>query len=81
MNNNKASDIKNYTRGGQITLHNIRMFIQIINKVVLISAILFLLVTGLMAWMTISEYERYVSQEYAWSTFIPFFFNVQLPWG
>lgn len=69
----QASDIKNYTRGGQITLHNIRMFIQITNKVALVSAILFFLVTCSLAWFSVSDYERYVSQEYAWSTFIPYF--------
>lgn len=63
--------IKHYTRGGQITLHNIRMFTQITNKVTLATAILFFLVAGSIAWMTISEYERYVYGKYLWSTVIP----------
>jgi len=69
----QASDIKNYTRGGQITLHNIRMFIQITNKVILAVALIFILVTGFFTWVTVTQYERYVFVEYTWSTFIPFF--------
>src|SRR5579885_208612 len=63
--------IKHYTRGGQITLHNIRMFTQITNKVTLVTAIIFILVSGSIAWFTISEYERYVCGKYLWSTVIP----------
>ena len=70
---NKESSIKNYTRGGQITLHNIRMFIQITQKVCLATAVVFFIVTSLVSWVTITEYEWYVSGEYAWSTFIPVF--------
>lgn len=69
----QASDVKNYTRGGQITLHNIRMFMQITNKLLLVATLIFLLVAGSIFWMSISEYERYVTVEYGWSTFIPFF--------
>jgi type IV conjugative transfer system coupling protein TraD len=69
---NKESSIKNYTRGGQITLHNIRMFLQITNKVTLIVGLIFILVTGSVSWSSVSAYERMVSAEYAWSTFIPF---------
>lgn len=71
--NNQSSDVKNFIRGGQITLHNIRMFIQITNKVCLVAAIVFLIATSLTAYLTISEYEWYVTSEYAWSTFIPLF--------
>lgn len=46
---NKDSSIKNYTRGGQITLHNIRMFIQITNKVALVLVIVFIAITSLSA--------------------------------
>ena len=66
-----ASDVKNFTRGGQITLHNIRMFIQITNKVMLISAIVFLLVTGTVAYTTVSEYEGYVLGQYISAELLP----------
>lgn len=70
---NKTSEIKNYTRGGQITLHNIRMFVQITQKVCLASIIVFCIVTSFFSWLTFSDYEFYVAGEYAWSTFIPTF--------
>jgi hypothetical protein len=63
--------MKHYTRGGQITLHNMRMFIQIRNKVTVVTAIIFFLVAGSIAWFTISDYERYVGGKYLWSTVIP----------
>lgn len=69
----QASDVKNYTRGGQITLHNIRMFMQITNKVTYVAAIIFFVVTISTVWLSTSAYERYVCMEYSWSTFIPFF--------
>lgn len=71
--NKEESTIKNYTRGGQITLHNIRMFIQITQKVFLATAIVFFITTSFISWLTVTEYEWYVSGEYAWSTFIPAF--------
>lgn len=61
---NQSTDIKNFTRGGQITLHNIRMFIQIINKVVIIAGLIFLMSTIFIAYKIISPYERYVFGEY-----------------
>lgn len=68
---NQSADLKNFTRGGQITLHNIRMFTQIIDKVVLLSACVFLLVTGCLGWQLTSEYERYVFGEYVWAVTLP----------
>jgi hypothetical protein len=67
----QASNIKNYTRGGQITLHNIRMFLQITNKLTFIGLLIFISITGLVAFFTTTFYERYVCTEYTWSTFIP----------
>jgi type IV conjugative transfer system coupling protein TraD len=67
----EVTDVKNFTRGGQITLHNIRMFFQIMDKVTWISAALFLIVTLSISWVVISEYERYVLGEYMWSTTMP----------
>ncbi len=67
----QGTDIKNFTRGGQITLHNIRMFFQIMDKVTWISAILFLTVTLCVSWKITTEYERYVFGEYLWSATMP----------
>ena len=69
----QSSDVKNFTRGGQITLHNVRMFIQIMDKVTLAAVIIFILVTCLIVWISTSEYERYVSGEYLWSLLTPIF--------
>jgi len=68
---NQSSDVKNFTRGGQITLHNMRMFIQIMDKVMLLSALVFLLVTGGMLFKLTTEYERYVFGQYIWANTLP----------
>jgi type IV conjugative transfer system coupling protein TraD len=70
-----ASDVKNYTRGGQITLHNIRMFLQITNKVILVAAVIFLLISGLTHYTTLSDYEGYVLSEYLWGQTLPLLNN------
>jgi len=65
--------LKHYTRGGQITLHNFRMFTQITNRVALAVLVVFLFVSGGMLLATVSDYERYVFGEYVWSNVIPLF--------
>jgi len=70
---NQSSDIKNYTRGGQITLHNLRMFIQITNKVTLMAFIIFLICFIAVAWFFTTDYEWYIANQYLWSMIIPFF--------
>jgi hypothetical protein len=57
---NQSTDAKHFTRGGQITLHNIRMYAQIMDKVVLSAALVFLLVTAALGYIFTSDYERYV---------------------
>ncbi len=68
-----AEDVKNFTRGGQITLHNIRMFIQIMDKVALFVGIIFIGVFVSSAWLLTSEYERYVFGQYLWANTLPIF--------
>lgn len=70
---NQQTDVKHFTRGGQITLHNMRMYAQIMDKVVLSAALIFLLVTGGMTWILTSEYERYVCGQYVWAITLPLF--------
>lgn len=60
-------DSKNFTRGGQITLHNLRMFTQIMDKVMVSVVLVFLLVTIGMIWTLTSSYERYICYEYGFS--------------
>lgn len=62
---------KYYIRGGQITLHNFRMLMQISNRVMLAVAIVFVLTTGGAFWMKLTPYEKYFIPHYAWSTVIP----------
>lgn len=67
----QTSDMKHFTRGGQIILHNFRMFTQIMNKVMLFSVLLFMpLALGLFFYQT-TDYERYVFSEFGWSKTIP----------
>lgn len=68
---NNENNVKNFTRGGQITLHNIRMFIQVMDKVMLLSGIIFLIVTIISAIKLTSSYERYVLGQYCWASAIP----------
>lgn len=69
---NHHSEFKDFTRGGQITLHNIRMYLQIIDKVLWIVAFLFVASLILCTYFLTSEYQRYVSVEYIWSLFMGF---------
>lgn len=62
--NHNSSEARNFTRGGQITLHNLRMYAQIMDKVVVSAALVFLFVTIGMIWTLTSSYERYVFGEY-----------------
>ena len=71
--NNQSTDAKHFTRGGQITLHNLRMYAQIMDKVVLLAVLVFLLTTGGMTWILTSAYERYVCGQYVWGITLPIF--------
>lgn len=71
MSNIQENNIKNFTRGGQITLHNIRMLFQIMNKVTLISGIVFAIFTICISYVEITKYESYVFEEYLWSEIAP----------
>jgi type IV conjugative transfer system coupling protein TraD len=63
----EKNDIKHFTRGGQITLHNLRMFTQIMDKVAIAACLVAVLVMVSVFWKQTSEYERYVYGEYVWS--------------
>lgn len=67
----QPSDIKHFTRGGQIILHNFRMFTQIMNKVMLLSALIFVSTTTCLFIYQTTSYERYILSEYGWSKTIP----------
>lgn len=72
--NDKASSTKNFIRGGQITLHNLRMFNQIATRVFLVGIVSFLLF--MFAWFFIrtTSYERYIFTQWIWAH-LSIFFN------
>jgi len=51
MNNNDNNNMKNFTRGGQITFHNIRMWFQVNQTLFKFCKIIWLLLTGLFTWL------------------------------
>lgn len=55
---------KLFIRGGQIFLHNIRMFTQVGKKVSLAMLIIFILISGLFFYGNTSSYQRYIGQEF-----------------
>jgi len=54
------SSIKFFTRGGQTFLHNFRMIMQIIARVLLFNLIMFLIVTIGLFFHNTTEYQRYL---------------------
>jgi type IV conjugative transfer system coupling protein TraD len=64
MNDPKEQSIKNFTRGGQIILHNTRMTAQIMSWVSLFCLIVFLICSVLATVIQTSSYERYLIFEW-----------------
>lgn len=63
------SDIKNFTRGGQIFLHNFRMFSQIMKKVGGFSLLIFVISSIGFTYYFTTDYQRYVCWQYAIAQF------------
>ncbi|MHB1948897.1 MAG: type IV conjugative transfer system coupling protein TraD, partial [Gammaproteobacteria bacterium] len=61
---NKESDIKNFTRGGQIFLHNLRMLNQVMTKVGLLCITIFIISCILLTYYLTTEYQRYLCLQY-----------------
>lgn len=66
----KVNEFKNFTRGGQITLHNIRMYLQIIDKVLWISGSVFMGTLSIAFLLLTTHYQRYVLIEYLKAMYI-----------
>ena len=62
--NSRESDIKNFTRGGQIFLHNFRMLNQILYKVGLFCLCLFIITSFGLTYYFTNEYQRYLCLQY-----------------
>lgn len=56
---------KSFIRGGQVFLHNVRMFTQVGKKVSLVMLIIFVICAGMIFGVNSSEYQRYIGVEYA----------------
>ncbi len=63
MNNNDNNNIKNFTRGGQITFHNIRMWFQVNQTLFQVCKIIWLILTVLFTWL-ITPIHIYMSAWY-----------------
>lgn len=61
--------LKTFTRGGQVTLHNIRMLRQVAGVTLGITLILGTLVFGFKSWMDYTPYERSAVWAYYWADF------------
>lgn len=65
MTNNKEQSIKHFTRGGQIILHNTRMFAQIMSWVTLSCILVFIITAIAITFVQLSNYERYMLVQWA----------------
>ena len=58
------SGFKDFTRGGQTSMHAIRMFIQSIRYIIILAIVIFIAIfVGLMSYKT-SSYDRYIGMQY-----------------
>ncbi len=64
---------KHFTRGGQITLHNLRMFNQIANRVFLMGILIFALFMIVWFFIRTTAYERYIFMQWIWAHCYLFF--------
>src|SRR5689334_7249890 len=71
-NDNQHQSVKNMTRGGQIILHNLRMLSQIMNKVLLWTLPIALLVMVCTFFITTDSYHRYIGKKWVVAEFYSF---------
>lgn len=66
----KEPNFKHYTRGGQISFHNLRMWDQITKSLTLICLVLWLLLSGLFIWGMTSIEKLHHMSIYYWAKFL-----------
>ncbi len=71
MRKTQEDQVKNFTRGGQIILHNLRMYTQVVDKVAWVIGFVFLTILVIWCVLFITGYERYVFGEYILSVLSP----------
>lgn len=69
---NNQTSVRNFTRGGQIFLHNFRMIKQVCDRVLVFCGIVFLAVTVSIVWVRTSDYQRYLVEEWAYAKVFSF---------
>lgn len=67
MTDTNQKAIRNFTRGGQILLHNFRMIKQIFDRVLAFCAILFLCAAIALIWLRTTEYQRYLVGQWGYA--------------
>ncbi|HGO6700358.1 TPA: type IV conjugative transfer system coupling protein TraD [Legionella pneumophila] len=63
-------NFKHYTRGGQISFHNLRMWDQITKTLVWVCLFLWVVLTGLITWLVTSPEKFYQAIAYYYATFL-----------
>jgi type IV conjugative transfer system coupling protein TraD len=71
MSKTDENNIKNFTRGGQIIFHNLRMYTQVVDKISWLIGFIFLVIVCSVCFFLITDYEQYVFGEYLWSIAAP----------
>lgn len=61
----QSSTIGNFTRGGQTTIHFIRMIVQVLSKFLALAIVTFILATGSIFWANTEPYDRYITVSWA----------------
>jgi type IV conjugative transfer system coupling protein TraD len=77
FNNLKGAKLmmKTFTRGGQVTLHNLHMIRQVLVVTIITSLLIGILFFGTKSWFDYTPYERSAAWAYCWAEFkigIPF---------
>ncbi len=61
----QSSSIGNFTRGGQTTIHFIRMIVQVLSKFVALAIVTFILASVSIFWANTDPYDRYIAVRWA----------------
>lgn len=73
MTDQNQTAIRNFTRGGQILLHNFRMIKQVFDRVLVFCVVVFLAVSVSLVWFRTSDYQRYLAEQLCYAKFMDFF--------
>lgn len=65
-------NFKHYTRGGQISFHNLRMWDQITKTLTMLCVFLWIVLTGLLTWAVTSIETLQQAMAYYWAIFLNF---------